>query len=869
MSSHHPPRWLERLLERALPAGLSGQGTLGDLAEAFDSRAQHSSLRARVWYAGQAFSILTYRAFSRRERDRKRGNSDLLMDVRWSLRTIFKHPGFAFGVVAVLGLGLGANIAVFSVLDGTLQNTDWWRDPEQTIAIWPESEFSFGQIDLYMQQQAVYRALGGYAELAFALRTADGESQSVNGVIITPQLFRELAVQPRMGRALEDEDAVVGVEPVVVIGDGLWRRAFGADPSILGKRITISGTPVTVVGVQSVGGMAPGGRAEAWFPLVVDPRNDEFWKAQVYKMVGVLRPGMSVNAGFQDLMNFNKLLSKLFPGFYQEGYGEGLATVARADEAQRRLIATPLLLLFAGTGVLLLVTSLNVGNLLLGRSIDRRRELAVRSSLGATRGRIVRQLLVEGLALTTLALAVSLLTASFGAQWIAGLFVEEAVVASSSVLSPSVLVFSFAVSVLAWLVLNGVPITHFLRSQRHGLTVTPDSGMSVQRALVAVQAALATMLLVAATLLVATVENLRQVPLGFETNGLVTVELSPPEDRVESVASARQLYERLVASVNAIPGVRTSGLTGWLPLRKLAPVTPINVEAAPVDPREAVWAPMQMVDTGFFDAMGIAPIDGRLLEAGDRADVPSAIVVNETLAKTLWPDGAAVGQQIAIDPHAWWAWVPVVGVIRDIRSGEITAPVGPALYVSLAESPSRDVTLVVRTEESVAPATIIPQLRRTLKDVDALVPIRVVSSMNDVVRAAYATAWVIMGLLIVLAGLATGLGAIGIYAVLMQHVAMTKREIGVRMALGAQPGRVVYGVVRSGVILAAIGIVIGSGVAAMSTRFLESLLFEVSALAPWAFVTPALALAGAAALAAWVPAAKAGRLPPAEVLRAE
>jgi hypothetical protein len=275
---------------------------------------------------------------------------------------------------------------------------------------------------------------------------------------------------------------------------------------------------------------------------------------------------------------------------------------------------------------------------------------------------------------------------------------------------------------------------------------------------------------------------------------------------------------------------------------------------------------MHMVDAGFFEAFEVNPSSGRLLTASDQAGVPSAIVVNETLAGMLWPDGAAVGQMIAIDPHAWNRWAPVVGVVPDLRSGAITGPVGPALYVSLAESPARDVTLVVRTADA---AMTIPALQRMVREVDPLVPIRAIWTMDDVVRAAYSVSWVMMGLLLGLAILATALGAIGIYGVLAHHVALTKREIGVRMALGAHPRMVVAGVVRTGLLLAGLGIVVGSLAAAISTRFLESLLYEVSALSPAAFVAPAVALAAAAALAAWVPAARAGRLPPAQVLRGE
>ncbi len=313
--------------------------------------------------------------------------------------------------------------------------------------------------------------------------------------------------------------------------------------------------------------------------------------------------------------------------------------------------------------------------------------------------------------------------------------------------------------------------------------------------------------------------------------------------------------------------MQSAGLTGWLHLRAQAPTTPINLRAAPVDPAQAVSAPMQRVDEGFFETFGVEALEGRLLGSEDQSDIPSAVVINETLAKTLWPDGAAVGQMIAIDPHAWNTWAPVVGVIPDIRSGEITQPTGPAVYVALAESPARDVTLVIRTSGD--SEGIIPSLQRAVAEADPLVPIRAIASMDAVVRAAYATSWVMMGLLVVLAVLASGLGAIGIYAVQAHYVALNKKEIGVRMALGAQPLALVRTLVQSGLKLAGVGIVIGSFAAALSARFLESLLFGVTTLAPMAYLAPALGLAIAAAMAAWVPAMRAARLPPADVLRAD
>lgn len=251
----------------------------------------------------------------------------------------------------------------------------------------------------------------------------------------------------------------------------------------------------------------------------------------------------------------------------------------------------------------------------------------------------------------------------------------------------------------------------------------------------------------------------------------------------------------------------------------------------------------------------------------ERKSGRSAVVVSQSLAEKLWPGRSPVGQRIAIDPHMWSSFVPIVGVVPDIRTGDVTGEVGPAMYVSLAEYPSRDVTLLVRVAKGTG--GIIPAVRRAVADVDPLVPVRSVMWMDDVVRAAYSISWVVMGLLVVLAVLATALGALGIYASLTQHVATSRREIGVRMALGAQPAEVVGAVVRSALFIAGIGIVVGSVAAALSTRVLDSMLFGVSALAPWAYVAPALALCLAAVVAGWVPAWRAGRLPPAEVLRGE
>ncbi len=866
MSGRLPPRLVERVLEGLLPGGLATDGTLGDLAEEYQRRSRRGRVGADAWYVAQALSLMVHRIV-RGPRTRSRPGADLWMDLRWSLRMFTRHPGFALGVVGVLGLGLGANAAVFSVVDGTFRNADWWRAPERTVTISPDAPFSFGQTELYREDTEAYRAVGGFVETAFALALPDGGSRSVNGVRIAPALFGELAVQPVLGRGLAPDDAWIGVEPVVVVGARLWHDAFGSDPELVGRRVELGGVPHTVVGIMGPGGQAPGGLAELWVPLVVDPRDDDYFRAQNLTVVGVLADGAGPEDARKELAAFNDGLTDMWPGFYPEGWSDGVERVAPANEVQRRMVATPLLLLLGGTGLLLLVTALNVGSLLLGRAIRRRREMAVRASIGAGRGRIVVQLLVEGAVLTLPAVALGLWVAGLGAPLIADLFVGEAIVGAAPTRSPAVLAFVAAVGTGAWIVLSGIPIGSFLAHGTAGLRGTTLRGTRVQQGLVSVQAGLATILLVSATLLTRTVDNLRSVPLGFEPGGLVAVELSPTEDRIADPAAARAFYGRIVEAVRGVPGVESAGVTGWLPLRRLAPTTPLNPQAAPVEPAQAVKVPMQRVDPGFFEAMGVEALEGRVLNAGDQTDGPSAVVINESLATLMWPEGNALGQRIAIDPHDWGNFLPVVGIVPDVRSGAIKEAAGPAIYTALAEQPVRDLTVVARVAGD--PAALGPALRAAIERADPVVPVRSITPMTEVVRSAYAISWIVMGLLVVLAVLATGLGAVGIYAVLAQHVAASRRDMGVRMALGAEPGAVVRDVVRSGLVLAGAGVLVGCLGAALGTRLLRSMLFEVSALAPGAYLAPAVMLGLAALLAAWVPAVRAGRLAPAEVLRVE
>ena len=869
MSPARAPRFLERELEAVLPEGLSRDGTLGDLAEQY-ARRRASGLRlsADAWYLGQTLTLLLYRRFDRDGQPRTRADgSDVLQDLRWAVRSVLRRPGFSLGVVLALGLGLGANIAVFSIVDGTFQSTSWWADEEASVILWPDRPFSRGELSVLEPSATAFELLGAYREEAFALRTGPGgPTESVQGAVMTPALFAHLRVQPVLGRALRAEDAVAGSEPVIVLGQGLWHRAFGADPSILGRRIEVSGVPSTVVGVQGPGGTAPGIGAEVWIPLVLDPRDDDFWPAHDLTGVGILKPGASAGDGRADVVGFARMLSSRFPTFYPAGFGDD-ATVARSTAQQRQLLRTPLLLLLGATGLLLLVASLNVGNMLLARAIDRRQELAIRRALGASRGRVLRQLMIEGLVWGALGTAVGILLGSGVGRVLAGLFASNGAVAQSDWSAPRVLAFVLAVSAASWAVLCGVPMAHFLRSQEGNLRLNRARTPLAQRSLVTLQAALATVLLVSSALLIQSVRNLADIPLGFRAEHVLAVELSPPSDLMATRERTLAFYDAVGDRVAGLPGVEQVGLGDGVPLRDTPLNVPVNLEARPVDVGQAVTVAKNIVDPGFFRALGIRSRSGRLLDGRDRQASPSAIVINESLAHLLWPNSDAVGQRIAIDPHAWGRWISVVGIIPDLRSESLTGPTSPALYVAFAESPVRETTLLIRSAGDLG--SLSAAVRAAVQEIDASVPVRSTRPLPAIVRDAYATAWITMGLLTVLAALATALGAIGIHAVLANHVARRQRELGVRLALGAKPRELVGMIVRSGLALVALGIALGIAVAFIATGVLESLLFGVSTLEVWAFVLPAATLLIAATVAALAPAARAAGLPPAQVLREE
>lgn len=871
MRRRTPPRRLESLLERRLGAGISGQGAVGDLAEAYQRmRSRRPGWVCDLWYAWQAATLLAYGAGFGGARAGASGPAGgPSADLRWALRLALRRPLFSLGVALTLGLGVGTTTAVFSVAHGTFRATSWWEEPERVMALWPGRPFSRGELSFLEEETgATFEAVGAYKVESFAVAVAGGESRSLEGARVSPSLFGRLAAQPALGRPLGAEDAVPGAEPTVVLSHRFWRESLGADPGVLGTRLEVNGELRTVVGVQGPGGTAPGSASDVWIPLVLDPMDPDFFPAYDFDAVGVVRPGVDAEAAQAALRAFGRRMSERFPFFYPPDFAQAATVEVAAAELRSRLGA-PLFLLLGATATLLLLAAVNAGNMVLARVLERTRELAVRRALGASRGAVARQLALESAALCALGTAVGALLASPGARLLAGLWSADAPVARSGWSSPTVLLFLLAAGGLTWLAIAGASIVHFLAADRRGVRANVAAGAGGRAGvLVGVQSALATLLLAGAVLLVASVSELRGIPLGFHPENVSAFRLAAPSDLLRDAERLRDVQEQVAARVGRLPGVEAVGLASRAPLGGLPARTPVNAEDRPVLVAEAPRVARYAVDPGFFGTLGISAREGRLFDERDRTGDLRSVVVNRALAEALWPGADPIGRRISLDPHAFGVFSDrVVGVIDDVRSEELIGAPGPAVYLPLSRQLERETTLLVRGGPELA--TLAAEVQRVVAEVDGAVAVGAARSLPRIVRGAYGTAWVVMGLLALLALLATLLAALGIHAALSHDFAARRREIAVRMALGAGRGTVVGGVLAKGLAAAGAGVLAGLLLALLSGRAIESLLFGVSAGDPRAFAAAAVTVLAAALAAAALPVLGASGVPPAEVLREE
>ena len=795
-----------------------------------------------------------------------------LLDLRHALRSLLKRPGFALAATVNLALGVGLTSALFGIVDGIVLRPLPYRDPGALVALceqFPGAEHGWCSIsppnveDIAAGSRA-FESAGIARQWSFQLRVASG-SEGIRGGLATPGFFRALGVTPLAGRLFEPADVGPGVAPVAVISESMWRGRFAAGNDIVGRRIVLDGKPVTVVGVLPAGLEMPQvDGTELWTPLPFDPRDEENRAWRGFVGYARLRPGTSLATARRELAAVGE---RLRAAHFATTNGWALTVQPLHELAVGDARAT-LLLFFGAVLLVLLIACANVANLLLARGMARTQEIAVRASLGASRGRLVRGLLGESLLLSLAGGGLGLLLATWAIATFrrlapGGIPRLELVHADARVMGFTLLLV-VATALVAGLVpalrLSGRQLEQAMRSS--GRTVSAHSGRA-GGALVVAELALACVLVVGAGLVAQSFVKMLAWRPGFEQDHLLTFQLFTSQERYKTGRQVGDLWARTIAELRTLPSVTAVAASSSGPLFGGRETGNIRVEGAPGDGRSAVrWYD---VSPGYFSAVGVPVMRGRELGEGDVDGAPLAVAVNETMAKKYWPGTDPVGRRFTMfDPDRTFT---VVGVVRDVPQMRPGERVEPEVYWSNRQFPRWATYIVVRT--ATPPASVVGAIRTRVRSVDAdlsLTGVRTIPELADRARQRPR-----FGLFVIVSFsvLALALGAIGTYGLLAYVVAERTRELGIRMAFGARPAAMVALVLKRGLALAGAGIAIGLVASLATGRLIAHFLSGVAAVDPLTMLGTAAVLGAVALAACAVPAVRASRVDPIEALRSE
>ena len=813
-------------------------------------------------------------------------------DLRFAVRGLARSPGFTAIAVLTLALGIGANTAIFSVVYSVLLRPLAYAEPEQLISI--RAGFSGnGLKDIpasqpeyqdYLKEVSALQDLAAIYPININL-TGLGEPQRIQAAVVSDNYFRLLGVEPALGRDFTPADDGGRIGYVIIISHELWRQRFGADPGILGKTVRLDDDPMTIVGIMPSGfrhvlesGASP---MEVWAPIALDNPDPNFFNqrnARVYDLIGRLRPGRTVKDASAELEVLTTRLRERYPQAYPAGQGwhpvaEPLAEQVVGD------VRPALLVLLGAVGFVLLIGCANVANLLLARATARQREIAVRTALGGSRTRLVRQLLTESLVLAAVGGGLGLILAAWGASALGRLVALYLPRAGEIELSLPVLGFTAFLILLTGVGFGLIPALQASRPDLQGVLKDAARGSSagaprtrMRAALVVAEVAIALMLLAGAGLLLRSFQRLMAVEYGFDPQRLLTLQvwLPVPNDNAKgrffTQEQRRGFYQRALAAVRGVPGVRDAALTSRLPLRGRGGIG-FAIEGRPTPADQPLpSAELRMVSPNYFAAMGIPLLAGEgLPELADSVS-NGTVVVNRTLAEKYWPGEDPIGRRIRIfGPEG--PWVSVTGIVGDVRQMGLAEPPREELYLSYKAVSSQEMSMVVRTDDD--PERLGAAVTSAIRDVDPEQPVFGVMSMERLIQNASAERRVSMVLLLLFAGIALLLSALGIYGVMAYTTTQRRHEIGIRLALGAGGPDVLRLVVGQGMRLVLVGLGAGLAGAWLLSRALASQLFGITAQDPLTYVSVALLLGSVALVAIWLPARRATRVDPMLSLRSE
>jgi putative ABC transport system permease protein len=802
----------------------------------------------------------------------------LRQDARFAFRTFRQSKGFTAVAVSTIALGIGATAAIFSVVDSLILKPLPYPDADRIVMVWMDNRklglhedvHSYPNLmDLRAQNRSLSH-LNAYYETGYNL-TGSGEPVRVNAGVMSAEALGALSARPIVGQLFTAENEKKGSDGVAVIGEGLWKTNFGGDPSVLGKTIELNGRSRTIVGVLPASFGFPSERTQLWVPLVV-PENAKTARSWFsWWAVGKIKPGVSLEQARADLGAIAKRLSDQYPT--NRDYGVWVTPLP--EEVVGPTLRTTLWVILGAVAAVLLIACANVANLLFSRAAVREREVTVRMALGASNGRLVRQLLTESLLLSTLGGVVGIALA-FGALRVLPRLAPSDLPRLSTIhLNGTVLLVTAAVTVFTGLLFGLVPamqssrtrLSENLREGGRGGTAG-RSGQRLRRAIVAAQLALVVVLLTGAGLLLRTWVTLQQVQLGFSPKNELTLTVQLPGAKYAKPADIVSFYERLLDRVRALPGVENAGTIETMLLSATPNSGGITVEGRAGRPGDKEVT-FDGISPGFFSTIGARLAGGRNFTASDRQGTTRVAIVNETAVKNYFP-GGAVGKRFRFGTGATSdttenPWITVVGVVADMRRTGVDKAVRDEAFFPFAQSASPGQRLVIRTTGE--PLSFAGQVRRVVREIDPTQPISNVGTMEQLLSGRVAQRRFSMTLVGMFAALALTLALIGAYGVTSYLVSQRTREIGIRMALGADSRRVARSVVGEGLRVAATGVFAGLIIALFTTRLASGLLYGVSPRDPLTLGAVVLTLLAVSAIANYLPARRAARVDPLTALR--
>ncbi|HEX5438623.1 MAG TPA: ABC transporter permease [Gemmatimonadaceae bacterium] len=800
----------------------------------------------------------------------------LRQDVRYALRGMRREPAFTAVVLATLALGIGANVSIFTIVNGVMFRPLPFYTPERIVEIAqsaPTTSISEPEFMDYRRDARAFTQIAAFATTAASL-TGGQEPERVDVARVSDGFFPILSVPPRIGRAFTADDDVRGHPPVAEISYGLWQWRFGGDPGVIGRTIHLDGQATTVIGVLPKRFDYPSPRIDVWVPLRLDPAKLWTRNNHYLRLIGRLALRATVAGASAELNTMDRRWMRDYPDIYFPEHPLS-ATVTPIADTIYGATRPYLVALLGAVGFVLLIACVNVANLLLARGESRRKELAIRAALGASRRRLVRQALTESGLFALFGGALGLLLAWGGTRVLLAIAPSSTPRLDEVHIDVSVLAFAAAVSLATGLLFGLVPALRGSRGDsadplKEGTRApAPASGAQrTGRVLVVAEVALAVVMLFGAGLMVRSLWTLQAVDLGFDPLNVLTMQISLPP---KAYPNAVQFFQELTTRVRAMPGVRTAAVAGWLPMDGDGGRWSIMVDGRVLKTiSEAPSPEPEQVSPGYFEAMGMQIVRGRAFTDADRADAPMVAVVNEAMARELWPGEDPIGHTIKMFGDKA-PWVTVVGLVKDSRSEGIRADVPPTMFFPYAQAGTSayytplTMSLVVRTTDD--PFAVAGAVRAAVHALDRNVPISSMQSMGQIVANSIADRHFSTMLLSAFAALALLLAGIGIYGVIAYGVSQRTYEIGLRMALGAQRGSVMALVMAQGLRLTLAGLAIGIVGALVVARALRSLLVGVPPMDLPTLGVVSLVLAGIALLACALPARRAMAVAPTEALR--